>query len=66
MILKYNDIDQEIRSLGLTKKEVAIVLGCSISTLNYRIKQSKPTIHWAIYGLSNYYGKKNLIINDDR
>lgn len=65
MILKYNDIDQEIKALGLTKKEVANILGCSISTLNYRIKKSKATIHWAIYGMSNYYGKKNLIINDD-
>lgn len=67
MELKYNSIDREIIGLGLTKKRVASILGVSVNTLNYRIKQDKPTIHWAIYGIANYYGgtDQNLRIEDE-
>ena len=56
MKLKYNDIKLEIRKLGLTQREVADMLGITTQTLDYRIAKSKPTIHWAIYGIANYYG----------
>jgi len=59
MKLKYNDIKFEIKKLGLTQEQVANILGITTNTLNYRIKQDKPTIHWAMYGIANYYGKDN-------
>jgi|1_EtaG_2_1085319.scaffolds.fasta_scaffold04404_12 transcriptional regulator with XRE-family HTH domain len=63
MVIKYKNIKREIRSLGLTQKKVASILGISTQTLDYRIAQNKPTIHWAIYGIANYYGgiEDNLI-----
>ena len=59
MKLKYNDIKFEIKKRGLTQEQVADILGITTNTLNYRIKQDKPTIHWAMYGIANYYGKDN-------
>jgi len=59
MRLKYNDIKFEIKKRGLTQEQVADILGITTNTLNYRIKQDKPTIHWAMYGIANYYGKDN-------
>ena len=65
MILKYNDIKKEIRDLGLTNKKVAEILGISVQGLDYRIREDKPSIHWAIYGIANYYGEPdNLIIQE--
>ncbi len=57
MTIEYNDIKHEIKQLGLTNKQVAELLGISVQGLDYRIKQNLPTIHWAMYGISNYYGK---------
>jgi len=54
MHIKYRSIKGEIKSLGLTNKEVAKMLGITVQGLNYRIEQDKPTIHWAIYGIANY------------
>lgn len=56
MIIKYISIKKEIRKLGLTQKQVADILGITTQTLDYRIAKDKPTIHWAIYGIANYYG----------
>ena len=65
MKLKYHDIKFEIKKLGLTQEQVADMLGVTTNTLNYRIKQDKPTIHWAIYGIANYYSKEdNLEIKE--
>jgi len=65
MNLKYNDIKKEIKDLGLTNKKVAEILGITVQGLDYRIKQDHPTIHWAMYGISNYYGEPdNLTINE--
>ena len=65
MNLKYNNIKQEIKDLGLNNKKVADLLGISVQGLDYRIKQDLPTIHWAMYGISNYYGEPdNLVINE--
>ena len=55
MVLQYNDIKKEIKDLGLTNKKVAEILGISVQTLDYRIKQSKPSIHLIMYGLANYF-----------
>jgi cyanate lyase len=63
--LKYHDIKKEIKDLGLNNKKVADLLGISVQGLDYRIKQDLPTIHWAMYGISNYYGEPdNLVINE--
>jgi cyanate lyase len=65
MNLKYHDIKKEIKDLGLNNKKVADLLGISVQGLDYRIKQDLPTIHWAMYGISNYYGEPdNLVINE--
>jgi transcriptional regulator with XRE-family HTH domain len=56
MKIKYISIKKEIRKLGLTQKQVADMMEVTIQTLEYRIKKDKPTIHWAIYGIANYYG----------
>jgi len=65
MNLKYNNIKQEIKDLGLNNKKVADLLGISVQGLDYRIKQDLPTIHWAMYGISHYYGEPdNLVINE--
>ena len=67
MVLQYNDIKKEIKDLGLTNKKVAEILGISVQGLDYRIKVGHPTIHWAIYGISNYYGEPdNLVIADEK
>ena len=65
MKLRYNNINHELTTLGLTKKEVAQILNISVSTLNYRIQQDKPSIHWIVYGLANYFTKDNLVIEDN-
>lgn len=57
MNIKYRSIKGEIKSLGLTNKAVAKMLGITEQGLNYRIEQDKPTIHWAIYGISNYHSE---------
>jgi cyanate lyase len=65
MDLKYHNIKKEIKDLGLNNKKVAALLGISVQGLDYRIKEDKPTIHWAMYGISNYYGEPdNLTINE--
>jgi cyanate lyase len=65
MDLKYHNIKKEIKDLGLNNKKVAALLGISVQGLDYRIKQDLPTIHWAMYGISNYYGEPdNLTINE--
>jgi len=67
MNLKYNNIKQEIKDLGLNNKKVAELLGISVQGLDYRIKQDLPTIHWAMYGISNYFGEPdNLIIDNEK
>lgn len=72
MILKYNNIKKEIKDLGLTNKKVADLLGISVQTLDYRIKQDKPSIHWIMYGLANYFYEEpepkpaNLVIDDEK
>lgn len=67
MNLKYHDIKKEIKDLGLNNKKVADLLGISVQGLDYRIKQDLPTIHWAMYGISNYFGEPdNLKIDDEK
>ncbi len=61
MNIKYHSIKGEIKSLGLTNKKVADMLGITVQGLDYRINQDLPTIHWAIYGISNYFGDNNGI-----
>ena len=55
MNIKYESIKAEIKRLGLTNKKVAELLGITVYGLDYRIKGDKPTIHWAIYGISKHY-----------
>ena len=61
--IHYQSIPAEIKRLGITQKECADMLGCSLSGLTHRIKADKPQFHWAIYGLSNYLdkGESNLV-----
>ncbi len=66
MHLKYYDIKKEIKDLGLNNKKVAAILGISVQGLDYRIKEDKPTIHWAIYGISNYYGEPSNLVIDEK
>ena len=66
MNLKYNNIKQEIKDLGLNNKKVAALLDISVQGLDYRIKQDLPTIHWAMYGIAHYYGEPdNLVIDNE-
>ena len=63
----YNSIPAEIKRLGITQKECATLLGCSLSGLTHRIAANKQQIHWAIYGVANYLGNtKNLQRNVER
>ena len=55
MNIKYESIKAEIKRLGLTNKKVAELLGITVYGLDYRIKGDKPSIHWAMYGISKYY-----------
>ena len=57
----YHSIPAEIKRLGITQKECASLLGCSLSGLTHRIAANKRQLHWAIYGVSNYLGaEENL------
>jgi len=56
-VIYYQSIPAEILRLGLTQRECASLMGCSISGLTHRIKADKPQFHLAIYGLSNYLEK---------
>ena len=63
----YNSIPAEIKRLGITQKECATLLGCSLSGLTHRIAANKQQIHWAIYGVANYLGStENLQRNVER
>lgn len=65
--LEYKDIKQEIRKLGFTQSEVADLLGISKQALLARIRANKPSIHWEIYGISNYFSSNDdnlLIVNE--
>jgi len=65
--IEYKDIGYEIKKLGLTKKYVADLLGITTQALYERIKQNKPSIHWEIYGISNYFANDdNLLINNEK
>jgi len=55
----YNSIPVELKRLGLTQEKTAELLGISRSGLNHRLKADSPTLHWAVYGLSCFFG------NDD-
>lgn len=61
MVVEYNDITTEIRKLGLTMQQVADLMGITRQGLYYRIQadkaERKPSLHWAIYGIANYYGE---------
>ena len=59
MVIKYECIKCEFKRLGITNREVAKILGISVSGLDKRIKIDAPSIHWITYGLSKYYGKKS-------
>ena len=63
----YNSIPAEIKRLGITQKECASLLGCSLSGLTHRIAANKQQLHWAIYGVANYLGNtENLQRNVER
>ena len=53
----YNSIPAELKRLGITQAETADLLGISLSGLNHRIKADSPTLHWAVFGMSNYFGE---------
>ena len=55
----FNSIPVELKRLGLTHEKTAQLLGISRSGLNHRIKADSPTLHWAVYGLSNYFGNED-------
>ena len=52
----YNSIPVELKRLGLTQEKTAELLGISRSGLNHRLKADSPTLHWAVYGLSSFFG----------
>ena len=56
-LIHYQSIPAEIKRLGITQKECAEMLGCSLSGLTHRIKASKPQFHFAILGLASYLEK---------
>jgi len=58
MYIKYNSIRDEYRSLGISRNHMAKILGITPAALDYRIRKDKPTIHWAMYGIANYYATK--------
>ena len=63
----YHSIPAEIKRLGITQKECATLLGCSLSGLTHRIAANKQQLHWAIYGVANYLGStENLQRNVER
>jgi len=63
----YHSIPAEIKRLGITQKECATLLGCSLSGLTHRIAANKQQLHWAIYGVANYLGcTENLQKNVER
>lgn len=55
MIIEFHDIPAEIRSMGITMKKFAEMLGITRQGLYYRIKRKDPAIHLAVYGLAHYY-----------
>jgi predicted transcriptional regulator len=52
----YTSIPVELKRLGLTQEKTAELLGISRSGLNHRLKADSPTLHWAVYGLSSFFG----------
>ena len=60
----YHSIPAEIKKLGITQKECAELLGCSLSGLTHRIAANKQQLHWAIYGVSNYLGTVDNLQRD--
>lgn len=55
MLIKYESIKAEFKRIGITNKQVAVILGISVQALDKRIKGDKPTIHLITYALANYY-----------
>ena len=55
MNIEYKNIKEEISALGMTQKQVADLMGISLQGLEYRIAQNKPTLHWAMFGIVNYF-----------
>ncbi len=53
----FNSIPAELKRLGLTQAKTAELLGISLSGFNHRLKADSPTLHWAVYGLSSYFGE---------
>ena len=53
----YNSIPVELKRLSITQAETAELLGISLSGLNHRIKADSPTLHWAVFGMSSYFGE---------
>jgi predicted transcriptional regulator len=56
----FNSITDELRRIGLTQEKTAELLGITRSGLIHRINQDKPSIHWQVYGLSQYFEYDNL------
>lgn len=53
----FNSVPAELKRLGITQAKVAELLGISLSGLSHRIKADAPSLHWAVYGLSAYFGE---------
>lgn len=51
----FDSIPKELRRIGLTQEKTAELLGISRSGLNHRIYKDTPSLHWAVYGLSQYF-----------
>jgi DNA-binding NtrC family response regulator len=51
----FNSINEELKRIGLTQEKTAELLGITRSGLIHRIIQDKPSVHWEVYGLSQYF-----------
>ena len=66
MLIKYHDINSEIRKCGLTRTQVADILGITYQALHMRIKKDKPDIHLIIYALSSYFQEVSLNLEQNK
>ena len=56
----FNSINEELKRIGLTEEKTAELLGITRSGLIHRINQDKPSVHWEVYGLSQYFEYDNF------
>jgi DNA-binding NtrC family response regulator len=56
----FNSINEELKRIGLTQEKTAELLGITRSGLIHRIIKDKPSVHWEVYGLSQYFEYDNF------